>query len=566
MARLRRRTPPSEVQGQPAGSEVSVALPVAGAAAVHQPWGDTLGRRRIAFVLASVMLGMLLSALDQTVVGTAMPRVIADLNGLSHYAWVGTGYLLASAASMPIWGKLSDAFGRRRFFIVGMVIFVVGSALCGQSHSMTELIIFRALQGLGAGAMMPITQAIIGDIFPPAQRARWAGVLMSIFGFATIVGPLLGGYITDNIGWRWTFYVNLPVGIIAVVFAAMALPGHVRLRRHAIDYLGAGLLVVAAVPLLLAFSWAGSTYAWGSPMIIGSLVFSVVMWVVFVFRETRAAEPVLNPALARNKIFAVSSVASALQSAAMFGAIMFLPLYVQGVQGKTATNSGIVLMPLMIAAIVTSIGAGQVLAKTGRYKAVVIIGFAAVVAGTYLLSRMGVATSQAVVVRNMIVMGLGLGVAMSTFTVIVQNQYPPHRLGEVSAGLQFFRSIGATIGLAVFGTILNNKFASSLSGSLSPQLKALTGGSSGLQLDNPQVLLSEQARTQISTAFDKLGPQGHSLFTTFMDAVRHSLAAAISNLFLLAVFVSVAAFVVVLLLKEDPLRRTHSAEGLDSLE
>ena len=467
---------------------------------------------------------------------------------------------------MPIWGKLSDAFGRRRFFIVGMVLFVVGSALCGQSHSMTELIIFRALQGLGAGAMMPITQAIIGDIFPPAQRARWAGVLMSIFGFATIVGPLLGGYITDNIGWRWTFYVNLPVGIIAVAFAAIALPGHVQLRRHVIDYLGAGLLVVAAVPLLLAFSWAGSTYAWSSPMIIGSLVFSVVMWVVFVYRETRATEPVLNPALARNKIFAVSSVASALQSAAMFGAIMFLPLYVQGVQGMTATNSCIVLMPLMIAAIVTSIGAGQILAKTGRYKAVVIAGFAAVVAGAYLLSRMGVTTSQTVVVRNMIVMGLGLGVAMSTFTVIVQNQYPPHRLGEVSAGLQFFRSIGATIGLAVFGTILNNKFASSLSASLTPQLKALTGGPNGLQLNNPQVLLSDQVRTQLSATFDKLGPQGQSLFTTFMDAVRHSLAAAISNLFLLATFVSVAAFVVVWFLREEPLRRTHSAEGLDSLE
>ncbi|HEY5527915.1 MAG TPA: MDR family MFS transporter [Thermoleophilia bacterium] len=566
MARLWRRTPSAEAEMQPAGSRASIGMPVDGAVAVHQPWGETLSRRRIAFVLASVMLGMLLSALDQTVVGTAMPRVIADLNGLTHYAWVGTGYLLASAASMPIWGKLSDAFGRRRFFIVGMVLFVVGSALCGQSHSMTELIIFRALQGLGAGAMMPITQAIIGDIFPPAQRARWAGVLMSIFGFATIVGPLLGGYITDNIGWRWTFYVNLPVGIIAVAFAAIALPGHVQLRRHVIDYLGAGLLVVAAVPLLLAFSWAGSTYAWSSPMIIGSLVFSVVMWVVFVYRETRATEPVLNPALARNKIFAVSSVASALQSAAMFGAIMFLPLYVQGVQGRTATNSGIVLMPLMVAAIVTSIGAGQILAKTGRYKAVVIAGFAAVVAGAYLLSRMGVTTSQTVVVRNMIVMGLGLGVAMSTFTVIVQNQYPPHRLGEVSAGLQFFRSIGATIGLAVFGTILNNKFASSLSASLTPQLKALTGGPNGLQLNNPQVLLSDQVRTQLSATFDKLGPQGQSLFTTFMDAVRHSLAAAISNLFLLATFVSVAAFVVVWFLREEPLRRTHSAEGLDSLE
>jgi MFS family permease len=373
---------------------------------------------------------------------------------------------------------------------------------------------------------------------------------------------LLGGYITDNIGWRWTFYVNLPVGILAVAFAAVALPAHVRLRRHVIDYLGSALLVVAAVPMLLAFSWAGNTYAWGSAIIIGLLAFSVLMWVLFVYMEKRAAEPVLDPALARNRIFAVSAVASALQSAAMFGAIMFLPLFVQGVLGKTATNSGLVLMPLMMAAIVTSIGAGQLLARTGKYKVVVIAGFVAVVAGAYLLSRMGVNTSQTTVVRNMIIMGLGLGVAMSTFTVIVQNQYPAQRLGEVSAGLQFFRSIGATIGLAVFGTILNNRFASSLSSSLSPQLKALTGGNSGLQLDNPQVLLSAPARAQLSASFDKLGPQGKSLFADFMEAVRHSLSGALGNLFLLAAFVSVAALLAVLFLKEVPLRRTHAIEGL----
>ena len=258
-------------------------------------WGDTLSRRRIAFVLASVMLGMLLAALDQTVVGTALPRVIAELNGLQHYAWVATGYLLASAASMPIWGKLSDAFGRRRFFMVGMMIFIIGSALCGQSRTMTELIFFRAIQGLGAGAMMPIVQAIVGDIFPPAQRARWAGVLMSVWGLATIVGPLLGGWITDNIGWRWAFYVNLPVGVIALAFAALALPGHARTHRHKVDYFGSTLLVSAAVPLLLGLSWAGSEYPWSSPVIICLFVGSVLLWGAFYLREMRAAEPVLNP-------------------------------------------------------------------------------------------------------------------------------------------------------------------------------------------------------------------------------------------------------------------------------
>jgi EmrB/QacA subfamily drug resistance transporter len=526
---------------------------------VHAPWGETLSRRRIWLVLASILLGMLLSALDQTVVGTAMPRVIADLNGLQHYAWVATAYLLASAVSMPIWGKLSDAYGRKRFFMMGMVIFVVGSALCGQSRTMAELIGFRALQGLGAGAMMPIVQAILGDIFPPAQRARWAGVLMSVFGFATIVGPLLGGWITDNIGWRWTFYVNLPVGIIALAFAAWALPGHVQLRKHTIDWLGTACLVVAAVPLLLAFSWAGSTYAWSSPFIIGLFAFSILMWGVFYLREMHADEPVLNPRLFRNRIFAVSTVASAIQSAAMFGAIMFLPLFVQGVMGKTATNSGTILMPMMLAAIVTSVAGGQLLARTGRYKAVVIAGFIAVSVGAFLLSRMTIDTTSARLVGYMVVMGLGLGVAMSTFTVIVQNQYPTHRLGEVSAGLQFFRSIGSTVGLAVFGTILNSHFASSLAATLPEQLKGLAADpATASQINNPQVLLSAGAKTQLLKLFGQFGDAGQKLFDSFMGAVRHSLESAIGEVFFLAFLISIAGFVVVLFLKEVPLRRTHS--------
>ena len=471
-------------------SRDATAAAIESAGALHQPWGDTLSRRRIVMVIISVLLGMLLSALDQTVVGTAMPRIVADLNGLQHYAWVATGYLLASTASMPIWGKLSDAYGRKVFFMIGMVIFVLGSALCGQAHSMTELIAFRTVQGVGAGAMMPVAQAILGDIFPPAQRARWMGVLMSVFGVATIIGPLLGGWITDNMGWRWTFYVNLPIGIIALAFAAVALPAHVSLRRHAVDYSGAALLVAAAVPLLLAFSWAGSTYSWGSATIISLFVASVVMWLAFFWRESKAAEPVLNPQLFRNGIFAVSAMASSLQSAGMFGAIMFLPLFVQGVLGKTATNSGIILTPLMLGAIVTSIASGQVLARTGRYKVVVVAGFVAVAGGTYLLSRMGVGTTQGTLALYMVILGLGLGVAMSAFTVIVQNQYPTYRLGEVTAGLQFFRSIGATVGLAVFGSILNNRFASGMLHNLPGPLK----GSAG-KLDNPQVLLSSGARS-----------------------------------------------------------------------
>jgi EmrB/QacA subfamily drug resistance transporter len=525
-----------------------------------QPWGVTLGRRRIGAVIAAVMMGMLLSAVDQTVVGTAMPRIIADLDGLQHYAWVATAYLLASTASMPVWGKLSDAFGRKRFFILGMAVFVVGSALCGQANGMTELIAFRAFQGLGAGAMMPITQAIIGDLFPPAQRARWSGVLMSVFAVATIVGPLLGGWITDNISWRWAFYVNLPLGVVALAVAAIALPGHVSPHKHRIDYSGAALLVAAAVPLLLGFSWAGSEYAWGSWQIVSLFVFSVVMWVAFFFRELRAAEPVINPRLFENRIFSVSALASMLQSAAMFGAIMFLPLFVQGVQGKSATNSGIILMPMMLGAMVTSIGAGQILAKTGRYKWLVVGGFACVTLGAYLLSRMGVQTSSGALAVNMVVMGLGLGIAMSSFTVIVQNQYPSHRLGEVTAGLQFFRSIGGTVGMAVFGTILNIEFAAAMKDNLPAQLQKLTGAKGAPALDNPQVLLSAEAAQRLQGAFSRFGAQGEKLFALFMDAVRKSLWSAISHIFVLATIVGVVGLLVVLFLREDPLRRTHAID------
>jgi EmrB/QacA subfamily drug resistance transporter len=531
-----------------------------------QPWGLTLSRKRIILVVVSLILGMLLAALDQTIVGTALPHIVADLNGLQHYAWVATGYLLASTASMPIWGKLSDAYGRKRFFIIGMIIFVAGSALSGQSHSMNELIAFRTVQGLGAGAIMPLVQAILGDIFPPARMARWMGVLMSTFAVATIIGPLLGGWITDNIGWRWVFYVNLPVGIVALVFAAFALPGHTSLRRHVIDYSGTALLVAAAVPLLLALSWAGSTYPWVSWQVIGSLVFSGVMWVAFAAREQRAAEPIINPGLFGNSIFTISATASALQSAGMFGAIMFLPLFVQGVLGKTATNSGIVLMPLMIGAIVTSIGAGQILARTGRYKVVVIVGFIVAVVGMFLLSRMGIATSQGTLALDMVVLGLGLGVSMSVFTVIVQNQYPTQRLGEVTAGLQFFRSIGSTVGLAVFGSLLNSRFSSALFAGLPAPLKALDRGPAAQTFGNPQVLLSAGARERLGTQFSRFGPQSHSLFDAFMSAVRHALSTSITSLFVLGVVLMVAGLVVVLFLKEVPLRRTFTVTQSESTE
>src|SRR6266480_2514206 len=409
------------------------SVPVA--AQEYRPLSATVSRGRLASILIGVMLGMLLASLDQTIVGTALPRIVADLGGLEHYAWVVTAYLLASTVTVPIYGKLSDIYGRRVFFIGGMIIFLIGSALAGTSQNMTQLIIYRGIQGLGAGGMMPIALAIIGDIFPPSERGKWQGLFVAVFGFSSIVGPTLGGWITDNWGWRWVFYVNMPVGVIAILTAGFVLPKLVNRRKHIIDYLGVVTLVAGTVPLLLAFSWAGTQYAWGSWQIISLFSFSVVMLITFFLVEMRATEPIISPQLFKNSIFTVSTIAMFLVSAGMFGAILYLPLFVQGVLGNTATDSGLVLTPLMLGFMFSSIVGGQLLSRTGRYKILAMIGFTIAAIGMFILSRMTPTTTQGEVVRNMLVTGLGIGVMMSLFTIVVQNALTYRQLGEVTASL-----------------------------------------------------------------------------------------------------------------------------------
>src|SRR6266567_791673 len=324
---------------------------------------------------------------------------------------------------------LSETLGRRRLFsiligvILGMVIFLVGSALAGTSQNMTQLIIYRGIQGLGAGAMMPIAMAIIGDLFPPAERGKWQGLIVAVFGLASIVGPTLGGWITDNWGWRWVFYVNMPVGAIAILTAGLVLPKAVRYVKHKIDYLGAIMLVAGAVPLLLAFSWAGTQYPWGSWQIIGLFIYSAIMLVIFIWYESRTAEPIITPQLFKNSIFLVSAIAMFMVSAGMFGAILYLPLFIQGVIGDSATNSGVVLTPMMLGFMFSSLVGGQILSRTGRYKILAICGFIVAALGMFLLSRMVATTAAGEVVRNRIITGLGIGVMMSLFTIVVQNAF-----------------------------------------------------------------------------------------------------------------------------------------------
>lgn len=517
----------------------------------------TVSRKRLILIIVGIMLSMLLAALDQTIVGTAMPKVIADLNGLEHYAWVGTAYMLASTVMVPIYGKLSDIYGRRPFFVFGLLVFLVGSALSGASQDIIQLIIFRAIQGFGGGAMMPIVLAIVGDIFPPAERGKWQGAMMAVFGLATIIGPTAGGFITDNLGWRWVFYVNLPLGALALLTAAVTLPTESRRLQHRIDYLGASTLVVGALALLLSFSWAGTMYDWVSPQIIGLISFAVVAFLAFVIIENRAPEPIISPSLFKNSIFSVSVITSFLVSGGMFGAIMFLPLFVQGVIGISATNSGAVLTPMMLGFMASSIIGGQLLSRTGRYKLIALVSLAIGIGGMLLLSRMDVNATQGLVIRNMVIIGLGLGVLMSLFTIVVQNAFSFSQLGEVTASLQFFRSIGGTISMAILGSVMTNRFHDALQANIPALLKQVMPPDKLAALQSPQALLSPEATARLQQGFAALGPQGQELARQFMQAIRVSLADAISSLFVIGAGLLILALIATIFLREIPLRKSY---------
>ncbi|HKD77125.1 MAG TPA: MDR family MFS transporter, partial [Ktedonobacterales bacterium] len=390
----------------------------------------SLGSGRLVPIIIGLLLGMLLAALDQTIVGTAMPRIITELGG-TNVTWVVTSYLLASTVSVPIIGKLSDLYGRRVFFIGGMVIFLLGSALSGTSQNMAQLVIYRGIQGLGAGALFPIALSIIGDIFPPAERGKWQGLFVAVFGLASIVGPLLGGSITDHWGWRWVFYVNMPVGAVALVAAGLTLPRSITRLKHQIDYLGATVLVVWSVALLLGFSLGGSELAWGSWQIVSLFVLAGAGIVAFVLVELRQPEPIIDPRLFTNDIFSISVVSMFLLTAGMFGAISYLTYFVQIGLGQSATNSGVILTPMMVGFIISSIVGGQILSRTGKYKVMALTGFVVAALGMFLLARMSTATTNGELVRNMIITGLGIGVLMSLFTIIVQNAFSRELLGQV---------------------------------------------------------------------------------------------------------------------------------------
>jgi EmrB/QacA subfamily drug resistance transporter len=489
-------------------------------------------------VFGGLLLVMLLAALDQTIVATALPTIVGDLGGLDHISWVVTAYLLAQTAVTPLYGKLGDMYGRKVVLQAGLIVFLIGSALCGQSQSLDELIAFRALQGLGGGGLMVSAQAAIGDVVPPRERGRYTGLFGAVFGLASIAGPLLGGFLTSDFSWRWIFYVNLPLGIVAFFVLAATLPAVTERVHHVVDYLGTVLLGGGLTAIVLAASLGGNSYAWGSPEIVCLAIAGVLLLAAFAFTERRAAEPVLPPKLLANRVFVVTGAVGFVVGFALFGAVTYLPLFLQVIKGATPTGSGLQLLPLMGGLLITSILSGQLITRTGRYKPFPIAGTAVMTLGLYLLSTMDPSSSRVSISLFMFILGLGLGMVMQVLILAVQNAVDYADLGVATSGATLFRSIGGSLGTAVLGAIFSNRLTSEL-GSVFPT--GSIGSSTGSTV-NPKEIAALPAPLR--------------------DGYLHAFTNALSTVFLVASAFAVLAFALSWFIRQLPLRETVASPDM----
>lgn len=507
---------------------------------IDQP--SRLSPRQVWLLLAGLMTGTLLAALDQTIVGIALPTIVGELGGIEHYSWVVTAYLLAATASIPLYGKVSDLIGRRPVFLFALVTFLVGSALAGASQSMAHLIAARGVQGIGAGGLMTLAFVIISDAVTPRERGRYQGLFGAVFGVATVIGPLVGGYFTEH-DWRWIFYLNIPLGLLAIMVTSRVirmLP--VRRREHVLDWPGAVLLVTGVVCLLLALSWGGGDYAWSSPLILGLLTAGAVLVVLFLLQERRASEPILPLSLFRRPTFTLANAAIFLLGLALFGPIIFLPLYLQVVQGASPARSGLLMLPMMGAIIITSVATGRAMTHFGRYKWFPAAGSATLVAGLLLIAQLDQATPMGGVLGAMVVVGVGLGLCMQSLILAVQNAVDPRDLGVGTSAATFFRMLGGSFGVAVLGAVLAAGLTSGLRARMpealaqlppeqARQYAHLTGS---VSVDEPAAILALPAPLRI--------------------AVQEALVGSLQTMFLVATVLAVIGVVVTVSMPDHPLR------------
>jgi EmrB/QacA subfamily drug resistance transporter len=511
--------------------------------------------RQKAVIMAGTMLGLFTAAMDQTIVGTSMPRIVAQLGGFGLFAWVGTGFMLASTSTLPIVGKLSDIFGRKPFYMAGIAILMLGSALCGSAQNIEQLIAFRVIQGFGAGMIMGLAFALLGDVFTPAERGRWAGLMSAVFASASVLGPLIGGSLTDHVHWRWVFYVNLPLGAVALTVLFFGMPNFRPSRHDRLDIPGAVLLLATVVPMLLAFSWAGSRYEWLSWQVLSFFGWAALALCAFIWVEVRAEEPLLPLSLFRNRIFAVSSGVTILSGFGMMGALFYIPLFVQGVIGSSATNSGVVTMPMMIAMAIASAIAGQAMSRLGRYKFIGIAGLVIMMFGMYLLSLLDVNSANRDVTLGMVVLGIGLGTAIPLYMLAVQNAVPYRLMGISTSTQQFLRSVGGTMGVAIMFSLILSNYHDGLAANVPAAVQENPPLYGSIQ--DPNFLLDEPRATRIEESFVSLGAQGPELFDATILAVRGSLASAIADTFMISTFVVVGCVLISLFMKEIPLKKVH---------
>lgn len=522
---------------------------------------SAMPRRQVVITMGCAMVGLFLAALDQTVVGTAMPRIIADLGGFDRYTWVTTAYLVASTITVPIVGSLTDLYGRKAFYMAGLLIFMIGSLASGFADSMNMLIGFRALQGMGGGVLLSLAFVIVGDLFPPAERGKIQGVVAGVFGISSVVGPTLGGLITDSLSWNWIFFINLPIGVPLVLLMFRFFPSIApQSNDRSVDVLGIVALVLTVVPLMLAMSLGGVEYAWGSPYIVGMLVLAAVSCVAFVFAEIRSDNPIMSLHIYRDRVVAVALGATFVTGFGMFAAIIFIPLFFQGVLGASATSSGSFLTPMMLGIVFGAAISGQIISRINGYRIPASFGVAVMTIGMFLMSGMSDSTEYWRAIVYIVVLGFGLGFTLPSYTIAVQNAVEHRFLGVATSTVQFYRTIGGALGLAVLGAYMSSRFQSHLMDRLPDAARSALGADLIESIsDNPSAMVNPDG---LSGLMERLGGASEGLAAIVLEGLRSALAGALTDVFVVTSALLMIGFVITVFLKDVALRTRVSSDAV----